>query len=139
MCIRDSSRTARKTRFTVILASFLSFLGSCQAGGANDMPVSDLRAKLQKGAPMLLLDVRNPDELTGSLGALDGVVNIPLGELEQRMAELAKYQDREILVICRSGNRSGKAVSLLQKKGIKATNVAGGMIAWRGAFSGANR
>jgi rhodanese-related sulfurtransferase len=133
------SRAVRKTRFAVIIASFLSFLGSCQAGGGSDIAVSDLHAKFVKGTPLLLLDVRNPDELTGSLGALDGAVNIPLGDLERRMTELAKYQDREILVICRSGNRSGKAVSLLRKKGITAINVAGGMLAWRSAYSAANR
>lgn len=75
----------------------------------------------------IILDVRNPDELKGKLGHIDGVINIPVHELEARMGELNKYKDKKIAVICRSGNRSKYGTAILNKNGFNAVNVKGGM------------
>jgi rhodanese-related sulfurtransferase len=53
---------------------------------------------------------------------------IPLGELHQRLNELPK--DRDIICVCRSGNRSGSATRQLSEAGFRAKNLNGGMIAW---------
>ena len=55
-----------------------------------------------------------------------GAVNIPLGELRTRIEELPR--DREIMVICRSGQRAYYAMRILLQKGFKVRNLAGGML-----------
>jgi NADPH-dependent 2,4-dienoyl-CoA reductase/sulfur reductase-like enzyme/rhodanese-related sulfurtransferase len=72
----------------------------------------------------LLLDVRNAPEL--AVEQVPGALNIPLPQLRARMGELPR--DREILVICRSGQRAYYATRILQQKGFKARNLAGGML-----------
>ena len=71
-----------------------------------------------------LLDVRHPDEL--AVEQLEGVVNIPVDELRGRMDELPR--EREILVVCRSGQRAYYATRILTQNGFKARTVAGGML-----------
>ncbi len=71
-----------------------------------------------------LLDVRHPEEL--AVEQLAGVVNIPVDELRGRLDELPR--DREILVICRSGQRAYYATRILLQNGFKAKTVAGGML-----------
>ncbi len=71
-----------------------------------------------------LLDVRHPEEL--AVEQLPGVVNIPVDELRGRLDELPR--DREILVICRSGQRAYYATRILVQNGFKARTVAGGML-----------
>ena len=71
-----------------------------------------------------LLDVRQPAEL--KVEHVPGAVNIPLPELRARLGELPR--DREILVICRSGQRAYYATRILLQNGFKARNIAGGML-----------
>jgi NADPH-dependent 2,4-dienoyl-CoA reductase/sulfur reductase-like enzyme/rhodanese-related sulfurtransferase len=71
-----------------------------------------------------LLDVREPLEL--AVEAAPGAVNIPLGQLRARLGELPR--DKEILVICRSGQRAYSAMRILLQEGFKARNLAGGML-----------
>jgi rhodanese-related sulfurtransferase len=74
----------------------------------------------------LLIDVRQPEEYAA--GHIHGAKLIPLGELSERARELPK--DREIICVCRSGNRSGSATRMLASAGYQAINMTGGMIAW---------
>jgi len=79
-----------------------------------------------------VVDVRELAEWHGELGHLAGSKLIPLGELEQRLEELRG--EGPLLLVCRSGNRSGKACARLVELGFEApTNLAGGMIAWNEA------
>ena len=79
---------------------------------------ADLKAIIQQGA--FLVDVREPGEFAG--GTAKGAVNIPLGRLA---AEINRFKGKEnIVVFCRSGNRSGQAKLILEQKGIK--NVING-------------
>jgi rhodanese-related sulfurtransferase len=71
-----------------------------------------------------LLDVREPVEL--AVENAPGAVNIPLGQLRARLGELPR--DREILVICRSGQRAYSATRILLQKGFKARDLSGGML-----------
>jgi rhodanese-related sulfurtransferase len=73
-----------------------------------------------------LVDVREPAEL--QRGTLPGAVNIPLGDLPHRMAELDP--NRRVLLLCRSGNRSGHAARFLAQQGFgDVVNLAGGIAA----------
>lgn len=78
------------------------------------------------------VDVRADHEFRGPLGHVERALLVPLPELEARASELPR--DRPLLMICRSGVRSGKACEKLQALGIASVvNLAGGMIAWNNA------
>lgn len=86
----------------------------------GDMPVSHWN-EAKSG---FILDVREPIEL--AVENVPGAVNIPLGQLRSRLSEIPK--DREINVICRSGQRAYLATRILLQNGFKAKNVSGGML-----------
>ncbi|WP_018024869.1 rhodanese-like domain-containing protein [Corynebacterium ulceribovis] len=73
-----------------------------------------------------LIDVRSPEEFA-ELHAI-GSVNIPMEQMMTRYGELDLDQD--IYLICRSGGRSAQVGSWLERNGIDAINVRGGMIDW---------
>lgn len=75
-------------------------------------------------AGSFLLDVRQPAEL--AVESVADAVNIPLGELRARLDELPR--DREILIICRSGQRAYYATRLLMQRGFRARVLAGGIL-----------
>jgi len=77
------------------------------------------------GETGIILDVRNPDELAS--GQVPGALTIPLKELRGRLDEIPR--DREILVSCRSGQRSYMAVRILLQNGFRARNIPGGILA----------
>ncbi len=78
----------------------------------------------------LVLDVREKSEYEA--GHILNAKLIPLGKLKARIGELEKYRDEPIVVVCRSGNRSGTACYLLGKQGFsQAYNLAGGVQAWQ--------
>lgn len=119
--------------------SFLSKLfGASDAPAAKATPAGrsqsaihavEARARIDSAAPPFLLDVREPYEYAE--GHIEGARLLPLGELGRRLNELPR--DREILVICRSGNRSGMATRQLVQAGYQAVNLSGGMIGWQRA------
>ncbi|MDP3394122.1 rhodanese-like domain-containing protein [Sediminibacterium sp.] len=81
-------------------------------------PSVDLKSVIEEGA--FLVDVRTPGEFAD--GNVKGSVNIPLDNITK---EIAKFRDKKnIIVFCRSGNRSGMAKSLLEQQGFK--NVING-------------
>ena len=80
-------------------------------------------------ADAVILDVREPDEWAA--GHVEGATHVPLGEVPQRLGELPDADP--LYVICRSGNRSGRAVAWLGQQGVETVNVAGGMRAWAAA------
>lgn len=82
-----------------------------------------------------LLDVRNPPEL--AVESVPSVVNIPLPELRSRIGELPR--DREILVFCRSAQRSWYATRILLQNGFKVRNISGGMLSRAMIVPGAGR
>jgi rhodanese-related sulfurtransferase len=80
----------------------------------------------------LVLDVREQSEWAD--GHIGKARHIPLGQLKTRLTELEKYKDKPIVVVCRSGNRSGSACGAMKKAGFeKMYNLAGGMMAWEQA------
>lgn len=100
-------------------------------GGAKIPSVNPREAseRLASGpsAP-LLIDVREAWEF--SSGRAKGAKNIPLSQLAKRTGEIPR--DREVLLICQSGNRSMSAARYLQQQGItQVVNVSGGTTVWR--------
>lgn len=89
----------------------------------------ELAAKLNQDEPITVLDVREPAEY--AFAHIPQSISIPYGELESRLTELDK--NKEIYVICRTGNRSDMAAQLLEEKGFeKVKNVVPGMSEWNG-------
>lgn len=91
-----------------------------------EISVEDLKAKLDKKEKFVLLDVREPHEY--EIAKIAGSKLIPLGELPKRFEELDK--SAKLIVHCKMGGRSARAVQFLRDKGYDATNVAGGISAW---------
>ncbi|MGA9946425.1 MAG: rhodanese-like domain-containing protein [Candidatus Cybelea sp.] len=87
----------------------------------------ELERRLNDAAVPFLLDVREPEEIAD--GLIVGSVNIPMDEVEQRLSELPT--DRDIVVICHVGARSGYITNRLNALGYtRAVNLSGGMAAW---------
>ncbi len=79
----------------------------------------------QVPADAVLVDVREQDEWDA--GHVEGALHIPLADLPARLDDLP---DGEVVVVCRSGGRSARAVAWLSQNGYDAVNLDGGMGAW---------
>ena len=115
------------------------FTSKSKSAPVKDVTVEELQSLLSGGTAPVVIDVRTAPELTAELGALEGIVHIPLHELPRSTASLAERGDRELYIICRSGNRSAHAAAFLREQGFSAHNVIGGMIAWRRRYGPANK
>jgi rhodanese-related sulfurtransferase len=90
----------------------------------------ELQRRLATGDPVMLVDVRQPDEFTTPPGHLPGAVNVPLGELADRTSDLARRK-QPIVVVCKTDRRSARAAAELSAAGV--TDVAvlrGGTDGW---------
>ncbi|MGA3172110.1 MAG: ThiF family adenylyltransferase, partial [Chthoniobacteraceae bacterium] len=116
------------------LIDYEQFCGIPQAAAAEAaeapipiMTVLELKKKLDEGDKFVLLDVREPFEW--DICHIDDAKLIPLGQLPSRMSELDSAD--EIVIHCKSGARSARAVRMLQEAGFtKLHNVEGGILAW---------
>jgi len=91
-----------------------------------EISVKELKRRLDAGDSLVLVDVREPHE--HSAGNIGGTL-IPMGEIPARMDELDA--DQEIVVYCRTGNRSTRVAEFLQDSGFdKVLNLTGGIRAW---------
>ena len=98
-----------------------------------NISVTELSARLAAGDSLVLLDVREADELAHS--CLAGVVHIPMGEVADRLDAFSV--DDEVVVICRSGVRSARVQQYLLGQGFsRVLNLTGGMNAWVEAYGG---
>ncbi len=93
--------------------------------------VDVLKARIEGDEGVLVLDVRTAEEFTGELGHIDGARNLPLQGLPKRIDELAEYEERPVLVVCRTDRRSRKAARILARNGFADVHVVrGGMTEW---------
>jgi molybdopterin/thiamine biosynthesis adenylyltransferase/rhodanese-related sulfurtransferase/molybdopterin converting factor small subunit len=96
-------------------------------GGVPEMTATELKAWMDENPRLQILDVREPFE--AQISRIDGATLIPLGELQKRYAELDP--SRDLVVHCKIGGRSAKAVSFLKDHGFpQAINLKGGILAW---------
>ncbi len=129
----------------LILALAVAALAACGGGGgetsapsAEAIDVSALPPSVDVHTTQALLDnpdvfmvdVREPDEYAA--GHIPGITLIPVGEIADRLGELPT--DKEIILTCRTGNRSGQAAEFLRGLGFtNVHNMEGGIVAWREA------
>ncbi len=94
-----------------------------------DITVTELKERLDKGEKPVLIDVREPYEYeTDHISEK----NIPLNSLPDELKEWEDLKDKEVILYCRSGGRSGRAAEFLKQQGFaNARNLAGGMKAWK--------
>lgn len=135
----------RTTHFALLLAALVSLLLLAACGGqeaaapvveeidlttlADSVDVDTVHA-IKDNAGVFLIDVREPDEYAA--GHIPGITLIPMGEVAARLAELPR--DKEIIVTCRTGNRSGQVADLLREQGFSNVhNMSGGIVAWEEA------
>ena len=95
--------------------------------GYGDVTVGDAKKLIESRPNLVILDVRTQEEYDE--GHIEGALLIPISELEDRIDEFSK--NSEILVYCRTGNRSSNAVNVLTKNGFtKIFHMADGITAW---------
>jgi molybdopterin/thiamine biosynthesis adenylyltransferase/rhodanese-related sulfurtransferase len=100
---------------------------SCTMSDVPEISVSDLKQRLDADYSGLLIDVREPDEYAAA--NIPGSRLIPLGSFEEAIPGLPR--DKEIVIHCKSGRRSARAVQALLDEGFtNVANVSGGIDAW---------
>ena len=94
----------------------------------EEITAVDLKARLDAGEDVQLIDVRQPDEY--AFAHIDGAKLIPLGEIMARMSEIDP--SRDTVIHCKMGGRSARAIEALQRSGFKGklSNMVGGITAW---------
>lgn len=92
--------------------------------------VEAVKARIDAGEKLLLLDVREPHEhadfnIGGTL--------LPLGQVQTlQVDDIEDWKDKEVIIYCRSGNRSGQACNILEQAGFtNVSNLVGGMLDWQ--------
>lgn len=95
------------------------------------LSIPELKQRLESGEDILVLDVRSEQDFAGEQGHIATATNIPLEELPNRLAELGDYEERPIVLVCRTDRRSSQAAKLLTREGFADVRVAkGGMTDW---------
>ena len=87
-----------------------------------------LSTKLKGEKKPLVLDVRQPQEVAAE-GLIEGSLHIPMNDVPARLAELPR--DREIVAVCKRGQRSFNVAAWLKQQGYEALSLSGGLDAWR--------
>jgi sulfur-carrier protein adenylyltransferase/sulfurtransferase len=94
----------------------------------EEISATELKQKMDAGEDVQLVDVRNPDE--HAFAKIPGAKLIPLGEIVKRMKELDP--NRELILQCKMGGRSAKALEMLKAAGYtgQMKNLRGGITSW---------
>jgi rhodanese-related sulfurtransferase len=92
----------------------------------KEITVQELKSKLDAGEDIQVIDVRETDEYQYcNIGAL----HIPMGEIIMKADQLAR--DKQVVIHCKSGGRSGNVVNALTARGFNnVVNLRGGILAW---------
>jgi rhodanese-related sulfurtransferase len=113
------------------------FGGASRALAYEEVTPQQVEHKRKSDKPTLIIDVREPYEYRE--GHIPGSKLIPLGQLTQRLNELGS-KEQEVILVCRSGSRSGQAARKLSALGYKKVlNLRGGMLSWLRAGLAAER
>lgn len=119
--------------FAIALASggMLMFPALTSGGGAAGLTPTEV-VQLINREKAAVVDVCGPDEFAA--GHVTGAKNVPLPELEAKLAGVVKNKNLPLVLVCASGMRSKRAVSIAKKLGYEnAHSLTGGMGAWRSA------
>ncbi len=97
--------------------------------GREEIDALGLKVKMDEKQDFVLLDVREQNEY--DMAKINGSILLPLSQLQNRFHELDKYKGKEIVVHCKSGVRSQKAIAFLKQQGFSnMVNMAGGIVGW---------
>jgi rhodanese-related sulfurtransferase len=99
----------------------------------NTITAEEVKARLDAGEKLHIVDVREPYENAEfNIGGL----LLPLGKVQtMQVDDIEDLKDEEVIIYCRSGNRSGQACLILETMGFKNTkNLVGGMLNWKETF-----
>jgi len=123
----------QKALLALALLAVVAFLprliGKLRRGPMMDIP--QLKQRLDAGEHMLVLDVRTAEDFAGEQGHIAAAINIPLEELAVRLAEISDYQERPVIIVCRTDRKSVQAAKILAENGFADVHVARlGMSAW---------
>ena len=129
--LRTSFRTMkvrRRCEQHAKITHLIDYEEFCNPVHETDITPEQLSTKIADGGDVVLIDVREPYEWEA--GHIEGATHIPLAQVPNRLAEIPK--DREVVMICRSGGRSGRAQEyLMQQHGYtRIKNLVGGMQRW---------
>jgi len=115
----------------VSLAALLS--GLACADGAPTVSQEQLLERINgKDSELVVLDVRTAQEFAA--GHVPGAINISHDELEGRLEELEQVRDKDVVVYCRSGRRTGIALGILERAGFERTyHLEGDFLGWTAA------
>jgi adenylyltransferase/sulfurtransferase len=95
----------------------------------DEIDALGLKVKMDEKQDFVLVDVREQNEY--DMARIPGSILIPLPQLPNRFHELDKYKGKEIVVHCKMGGRSAKAITFLKQQGFdNLVNVAGGITGW---------
>ena len=95
----------------------------------GDITVTEVKERLDNGEELVIFDVREPYEYENDHIKAE---NMPLATIPARIPELESLKDKEIILCCRSGGRSGQATFFLKQRGFTGVrNLVGGMLAWK--------
>jgi len=125
------SRVHSKYLYILILGLF--FQNCTQADERNNALISpgQLMQLLETDQNILLVDVRTEGEFTGKLGHINNSILRPIQQIDEWKSEFDWKDYDKVIMICRSGNRSGVATNTLKSEGVKNVyNLQGGMRAW---------
>ncbi|WP_026691280.1 rhodanese-like domain-containing protein [Alteribacter aurantiacus] len=92
----------------------------------KEMTPKEVSQAIKNNKDVSIIDVREDEEVAE--GMIPGALHIPLGQIQDRIDDIDK--DKEHVMVCRSGGRSGKAGSFLEKEGYNVINMTGGMLDW---------
>lgn len=115
------------------LALGLVMAAATATAAPTDISRVQLKALLAGQEPVVLVDVRSPEEFAG--GHIPGAINIPYQQLPARAGELEKYRaDGKVVLYCRSGRRVGLAAEALESRGFRGLlHLEGDMPGWQQA------
>jgi rhodanese-related sulfurtransferase len=112
--------------FAVLLTLFIR--NETQRGGRGVSPQELVNLVNKEGA--VVLDVRDSKEFAA--GHIVDAVNVPHTSLESRLAELEKYKEKPVTIVCKMGQHAGTAGAMLRKAGFASVSrLSGGMTEWR--------
>ena len=123
----------QKVMLAIALLAIVGFLPSLigRLRRGPMMEVETLKQKLDTGEDVLLLDVRSAEDYVGEQGHIKGSLLIPLEEINTRLSEIEKFQEKTVMTICRTDRRSAKVAQILAKNGFADVHVVKqGMTDW---------
>lgn len=129
--VAESAAAGAGDTATTVVESISIFSSRSSAGGYQKLSAAEAQARMDSGDPIVIVDVRTPEEYAE--GYITGAINLPLDQIGHEAATVLPDKDAEILVYCRSGNRSQTASQILVGLGYSKIYDFGGIIDWTGS------